>query len=423
MRILLTTYAFPDDRQAFMEEYVLALLALGIEVCVVASAGRGPAPKLRSDFGGSALEIVHASWGDSRGKKLLTLLTTMGRATRHHRAEVRNLLVALHRRHGFGRALLGRLYVLTPILSRPVDVVHLGWLTAAMQWPDLLAAVDAPIVVSCHGSDLRIDPLLGDRYREPLRAVFERADLVHCVSDELARHAIALGLEPSKVFVHPWGVDTNFFRPAPEREARVRNPSRGPQRLRVVSVGRLHWVKGYEFALQALAQVRRAGVEIEYTIIGNGDDKELLVMMATVRDLDLEAHVHLRGRLSRNEVVEALQAADVFLLASLSEGLSTAALEAMAVALPVVVTDVGGMREAVTDGIEGRVVPPRDPAALAAALLELAADAELRAAMGERGRRRATEDFDTELGARAMLEQYQRLVRERPRPRERATRS
>ena len=406
MRVLLTTYAFPDNRQAFMEEYVLALLALGIEVCVVASAGRDPAPKLRKDCGGSSLEVVHASWADPRRKKLVTLLTTMGRAARHHPAELRKLVVALHRRHGFGRALLGRLYVLTPILSQRVDVVHLGWLTAASEWPDLLLAVDAPIVVSCHGSDLRIDPLRGDRYRKSLATVFERADLVHCVSDDLARHAIAFGLEPSKVFVRAWGVDTAFFRPAREREMHA-------PVLRVVSVGRLHWVKGYEFALQALAQVRRAGVEIEYTIIGNGDEKELLVMLATVRDLDLESHVRIRGELSRNEVVEALQVADVFLLSSLSEGLSTATLEAMAVGLPVVVTDVGGMCEAVTDGVEGRVVAPRDPAALAGALLELAADAQLRATMGECGRRRATEGFDTESVARAMIEQYQRLVRER----------
>jgi colanic acid/amylovoran biosynthesis glycosyltransferase len=423
VRILLTTYKFPDDRQAFMEEYVLALLALGIEVCVVASAGRDPAPNLRADAGGSSLEIVHASWTESRHKKLVTLLTSMGRAARHHRAELGKLMVALHRRHGFGRALLGRLYVLTPILSRPFDVVHLGWLNAAAQWPDLLSAVEAPLVVSGHGSDLRIDPLLGDRYRDPLQAVFERADLVHCVSDDLARHAIELGLEPSKVFVHPWGVDTAFFRPAPERGARLPKSSRASRTLRVVSVGRLHWVKGYEFALQALAQVRDAGVEFEYTIVGSSDDKELLNVLATVRDLDLDPQVCIRGTLSRHEVVEALQAADVFLLASLSEGLSTAALEAMAVGLPVVVTDVGGMREAVTDGVEGRVVPPRDPAALAAALLELAADERLRAAMGERGRRRASKDFDSGLGAAAMVEQYRRLVRERPGARARAARS
>ena len=420
MRILLTTYAFPDDRQAFMEEYVLALLALGIEVCVVASAGRDPAPKLRADGGGSSLEIVHASWADPRYKKLVTLLTTMAGAARHHRAELTKLVVALHRRHGFGRtapaAVRAHADPLAPSRRRASGVAHRGDPVARSP-----PRGRRPVVVSCHGSDLRIDPLLGDRYREPLRAVFERADLVHCVSDELARHAIALGLEPSKVFVHPWGVDTTFFRPAPEREARVPNSSRRARTLRVVSVGRLHWVKGYEFALQALAQVRRAGVEIEYTIIGNSDDKELLIVLATVRDLDLEPHVHIRGRLSRNEVVEALQAADVFLLASLSEGLSTATLEAMAVGLPVVVTDVGGMREAVTDGVEGRVVPPRDPAALAAALLELAADAPLRAAMGERGRRRASKHFDSGLGAGAMIEQYQRLVRERPRARDRAS--
>jgi glycosyltransferase involved in cell wall biosynthesis len=81
-----------------------------------------------------------------------------------------------------------------------------------------------------------------------------------------------------------------------------------------------------------------------------------------------------------------------------------------------VVTDVGGMREAVTDGAEGRVVPARDPTALADALRELASDAKLRAGMGERGRRRATEEFDSETCARALFAQYERLVREHPRP-------
>jgi len=78
----------------------------------------------------------------------------------------------------------------------------------------------------------------------------------------------------------------------------------------------------------------------------------------------------------------------------------------------VVVTDVGGMRELVTDGVDGFVVPPRDPAALASALLDLAADSALRAKMGERGRQRVVDDFGAESRAVAMLEQYRRLVRE-----------
>jgi len=415
LRVLLTTYGFPDYRQAFIERYVLALIALGNDVCVVATAGTGRVPERNTRaFTSPRLTVVQAPWTDARGKKVVTLLGSLIRSARHHPRALRKLVTALRRRHRLRHALLAELYVLTPILSRPVDVVHRGWLPAATHWAELMALIDAPLVVRCHGSDLRIDPLLGDQYRQALTAVFERADLVHCVSEDLARHALALGLAPSKAFVCPWGVDTTYFQPAASREPGARSPN-GMGTVHVVSVGRLHWVKGYEFALQAIAQLRRVGVDIDYTIVGFSEERELLALLTTVRDLGLEPHVSVRGALPPDGVLDALRAADIFMLPSLSEGLSIATLEAMAVGLPVVVTDVGGMREAVTDGVEGRVVPARDPAALADALLELVNDAKLRASMGERGRRRAIDEFDSEKCARALLEQYQRLVRERPR--------
>jgi glycosyltransferase involved in cell wall biosynthesis len=102
----------------------------------------------------------------------------------------------------------------------------------------------------------------------------------------------------------------------------------------------------------------------------------------------------------------------VYLHPSVSEGLSNATLEAMAVGLPVVVTDVGGMRELVSDGDNGFVTPSRDPTALATALRELAADSELRAKMGQRGRERAVERFDIKSCTEALLDHYRRLVRE-----------
>ena len=179
-----------------------------------------------------------------------------------------------------------------------------------------------------------------------------------------------------------------------------------------MSVGHLHWVKGYEYALLALRDVWKAGVEISYEILGK-EAGALLSVRTAIRDLGLEEHVIVRGECSRTEVRESLRLADVFVLASLSKGVSNAALEAMAVGVPVVVTDVGGMADAVTDGVNGLLVPSRDPAALANALLELAADPERRRQMGERGRARAIADFDVKTRARAMLEQYQRLVDER----------
>ena len=140
-------------------------------------------------------------------------------------------------------------------------------------------------------------------------------------------------------------------------------------------------------------------------------------MLTAVRDFGLEDHVRFLGAVPQEQVLAALQTADLFLMSSLSEGLNTATLDAMAAGRPVVVTDVGGMREAVTDGVEGRLVPSRTPDALADAVLQLASDPELRVAMGRRGHRRVVQDFDSRETARALRAQYQRLLDERAGPR------
>jgi glycosyltransferase involved in cell wall biosynthesis len=156
--------------------------------------------------------------------------------------------------------------------------------------------------------------------------------------------------------------------------------------------------------------VRRAGVDVEYTIIGDGVARDRLAVVTAIRDLELDGCVQLLGARSHEEVLSALRTSDLFLISSVSEGVSTATLEAMALELPVVVTDVGGMGEAVTDGVEGRVVPPRDPRALADAMIALAADPERRAEMGRRGRQRVVRDFDSSAAAEELQAHYRRLV-------------
>jgi glycosyltransferase involved in cell wall biosynthesis len=112
-----------------------------------------------------------------------------------------------------------------------------------------------------------------------------------------------------------------------------------------------------------------------------------------------------------DEVRRALHEADVLLHPSLSEGMPTVMLEAMACELPVVVTDVGGVREALADGVEGIVVAPRDPAALAAALERLRLDPELRRRMGAAGRRRVRAGFTLEQQLDQFEDFYLRLSR------------
>ncbi len=406
MRVVFTTFGFPLYRHSFIEDHVLALAALGVDVHVVASAvgdhelrqhGRGPSA--------GSVAVLNAPWSAARARKALTLATSTGSAAINNRREGWELARALRRQVGWGR-LFNRMYVMAPAVSRPAAIVHIGWLAAATEWTALLRAIKRPVVVSCHGADLLVEPLADQDYAQRVREVFSVVDLVHCVSDELAEQALLMGLDPSKLFVGSWGTDSGFFCPSPVPRAA---PSRT---LRIVSIGRVHWVKGYECAIQALHQVREAGIAFHYTIFGEVDPKARQSVLTAVHDFGLEDQVQLCGLATREQVLDELRTSDVFLLTSLREGVCTSALEAMSVGLPVIVTDVGGMRDAVADG--GLVVPPRDPGAVADAILRLAHDASLREEMGRSARRRAMQHFEVADCSAKLLEHYQRLVNNLP---------
>jgi glycosyltransferase involved in cell wall biosynthesis len=123
--------------------------------------------------------------------------------------------------------------------------------------------------------------------------------------------------------------------------------------------------------------------------------------------LGLGDRVLLLGR--RDDAVRVLAACDLFTLASDNEGLPVAVMEALALGLPVVATAVGGVPEAVTDGVEGVLVPPKQPEALADALAALAADPERRAAMGLAASARS-ETFDIRVAARRLEDIYRQVL-------------
>lgn len=268
------------------------------------------------------------------------------------------------------------------------DVVYFPWNSAAIAYQDVLGR--APAVISCRGSQINVAPHNPERaaIRDGLAATFGRAAAVHCVSAQIRDEATRYGLDPRKaVIIHP-AVDPALFRPAA-----APSPLRpgSPSPLRLLTTGSIIWRKGYEYALLAVRELLDRGVAAHFDIIGDGPEGQRL--RYTIHDLALQDHVTWHGACPPAEVLRRLQAADVFLLTSLSEGISNAVLEAMACGLPVVTTDVDGMPEAVTDGVEGFLVPPRDPAATAGALARLAASPDLRRTMGDAGRRRVQRDF------------------------------
>jgi glycosyltransferase involved in cell wall biosynthesis len=166
-------------------------------------------------------------------------------------------------------------------------------------------------------------------------------------------------------------------------------------------VGSLYPVKGHEYLLAAVPQVLKTHPRTKVLIVGRGDLEAPL--KESVKKVGLEKKVRFLG--FREDVAALLSLMDVFVLPSLSEGLSIALLEAMAAGKPVIATNVGGNPELVVDGETGYSVPSRDADALAAKLRLLLADKQHCSKLGDNGRKRVKLRFSLQ----AMAENYQRL--------------
>ncbi len=148
----------------------------------------------------------------------------------------------------------------------------------------------------------------------------------------------------------------------------------------------------HDVLIPAFAQLVRQINDAELILIGDGPQREELQLL--MQRLGIESAVHFSGHQDNSRVYEELAKADVYVHSSHEEGLPFAVLEAMAVGLPVVATRVGGVPEAVRDGVTGLLVPPGDVAAFSEAMVVLGKDPLLRMTMGSAGRRVTENEFD-----------------------------
>jgi glycosyltransferase involved in cell wall biosynthesis len=183
-----------------------------------------------------------------------------------------------------------------------------------------------------------------------------------------------------------------------------RGPGTGRSPVGILSVGRFRAPKDFTTLVQSVARLERGLVQLR--IVGDGPDHAAIA--AEIARLDVAGAVELLG--ARRDVAELLAESDVFVLSSRSEGLPMSVLEAMAAAVPVVATRVGGIPELVPDDQTGTLVPAGDAPALAAALDRLARDPELRDRLGAAARRRAEQQFSLAAFRRAHVALYDRLA-------------
>ena len=209
-----------------------------------------------------------------------------------------------------------------------------------------------------------------DTYCARESAEWAAADLIVCGSEWVKDGVVACGGEKARCVVVPYGLDTMANAFAPKR--------REPGRLRVLTVGAIGLRKGSPYVLEA---AERLAGRAEFRMVGP-------IQILSGAESRLRKKVHVTGIVPRSEIASHFEWADVFLLPSLCEGSATSTYEAMAHGLPVVCTPQTG--SVVRDGVDGFIVPARDPAAIAEKIETLAADSSLLASMSAGARQHSS---------------------------------
>lgn len=240
--------------------------------------------------------------------------------------------------------------------------------------------------------------------RRTVNLAFSRVpSAVFAVSEDLRRHMTAEGFPDRSSAVIYNGIDPG---PAPSHCRRLEARRRlgvSDDTVVVATIARLDPVKDLETLIHAVAKV--IDVPILLLVIGDGPEREKLTQEAATSGV--AARVRFLGH--RDDAREWLPASDIYVNSSISEGVSLTILEAMAAALPVIATGVGGTPE-VLDEVSGTLVPSRNPLALAAALSALAGDSGRRQAMGDAARRRVEAHFTVDRMVAEYRQVYERLA-------------
>jgi colanic acid/amylovoran biosynthesis glycosyltransferase len=238
-----------------------------------------------------------------------------------------------------------------PIWTTPnLDYLHFGFGNLVFGREYYGGVMDCKMTLSFRGSDINIFPIWNNKsYSLALEIAYKvqanSQELLFSLKDHYPK------IDSKGVIIHP-GLQDTFRVGQTEIEGFVSLRERNAQ-LEIISVGRLHWVKGYELALMALALFKKNGNDFNYTIIGAGVESEKLVYLITY--LGLNDNVKLASQKSAVEIREIMERSNLFLQTSWAEGFSNSTLEAQALGLPVVVTPVSGMSKIVEHGETGFV--------------------------------------------------------------------
>lgn len=393
MKVNLIVNRFPTATETFLFNLVVGLEKEGIDVTVIAGSRENNADLYKDRIKNWSGKILYLPF-ESRIHTLLSVLKLFKKI---------KVFIKLSKEIGVKKS-FRNVITLNAILKNKPDIVHYSFSGLAVNSLPVLDLIkkEAKVFISCRGSAEKVKPLVDPDRANKLKEVLSIVDKVHCVSHDMQLTMMNYGMNSENSFVNFPSIELEEF------TYQVRKNKKSNTQFTITSTGRLYYQKGYIFSIIAIRNLLDLGYDVNYQIIGSGPDYDYLKHV--IADLKVQDKVHLLGRMSKAEVIATLQSSDIFLLPSIYEGIANAALEAMALGVPIVSTDAGGMNEIIEERVNGRIVKRYDLEGIVEALRETFEDYDKALEMAEKARETVVSKNDLEYQIDKFIDEYSKSL-------------
>lgn len=401
-KVLYITATLPALTVTFIYKEVFRLRALGMDVQTV-SMNTPPQGQVSAEARGLA-ETTH--YLDTQGifKKLLFAFATLLRHPLRMSKCIWHLLsarpVKVPRDYfRLSYHIIAAAYLAMHVKKAPPDHIHSHFINGPTSIAMFLSILlDIPYSFTMHASMIWLDPVA-------FKNKLETCAFCVSISEYNKKYVLETYGErfDSKIHIVHCGID-------PDADRTMSDAETDDSVFRILGVGQLNRRKGFHHLIPALQILQDKGVDFHCTIIGDGDEMQLLTDL--VESCDVADNVTLAGAVLHEEVENRLSISDAFVLPCVisedgwRDGIPVALMEAMFYRLPVVSTDILGLPELIENNSGGLLVPAGNVEALADAMMRLASDAELRRTLGEAGRQKVLTDFNNERSASMLMEYF-----------------
>ncbi len=382
MKIGLVLPNLPEYSETFFNSKIIGLQQKGFEIVLLVNSNSVP-----TDLNCKIIKAPNLS--GNLFSKLIKSFFYLIQSFLFNFSSTKKLFI-LNQKDGFSLANnLKNCIINSHILAQKIDWLHFEFGTMALGRENVAIAIDAKMAVSFRGFDHYVYP---KKHQNCYEFLFSKKVKYHVLSN-----AMKIDLEKNTKFtseiikITP-AINSNFFSKIQINENNF---------LNIITVARLHPIKGLEFCLEAMNLLKKKGSKFHYTIVGDGIEKNNLLKL--IEKFDLKNEVTLIGKLSPLEVKNQLQKSNLYLQYSNQEGFCNALLEAQATGLISIVSNADGLMENIVDLETGFVVPKKNPVLLADKIIEIS---NLRFEIKEQIAKNAIQRIKNEFEIEAQIEKF-----------------